>query len=88
MLQPCRTSEQRCCAAPSVTSRRAGPRPAVKRAGSAIWSAIEVPGSAALDKGGLARVYSLSCPSTGKCSAAGFYKDASGHPQAFVANES
>ncbi|HXW79126.1 MAG TPA: hypothetical protein VEJ84_06480, partial [Acidimicrobiales bacterium] len=51
-------------------------------------TAIEVPGSAALNKGGLARVYSLSCPSAGNCSAGGFYEDGAGHSQAFVANES
>jgi hypothetical protein len=55
---------------------------------SVDWhNAIEVPGSAALNKGGVARVYSLSCPSAGNCSAGGFYQEGSGRSQAFVANE-
>jgi hypothetical protein len=51
-------------------------------------NAIEVPGSATLNTGGFASVYSLSCPSAGNCSAGGSYSDGSGHAQAFVVTES
>jgi hypothetical protein len=50
-------------------------------------TAIEVPGTAALNAGGEAAVYSVSCPSAGNCAAGGFYKDISGNYQAFVASE-
>src|ERR1022692_4346862 len=53
-----------------------------------IWRpAREVPGTAALNKGGLAEVLSVSCARAGDCSAGGFYADASGHFQAFVVGE-
>src|SRR5215472_2593389 len=47
-----------------------------------------VPGSAALNKRGLAQVNSVSCASAGNCSAGGFYLDASFNTQAFVVSES
>jgi hypothetical protein len=52
-------------------------------------TAREVPGSAALNKGGLAVVHSVSCASAGNCSAGGSYGDVAGkyHLQAFVVNE-
>jgi hypothetical protein len=50
-------------------------------------TAIEVPGTAALNTGGAAEVQSVSCASAGNCAAAGSYTDSSGHSQAFVADE-
>jgi len=50
-------------------------------------TAIEVPGTAALNRGGFAGIASVSCASAGECSAGGFYTDSSGHGQAFVASE-
>src|SRR5260221_1596269 len=50
-------------------------------------AAIEVPGTAALNKGGRADVLSVSCPSAGNCAAGGRFTDGSGHIQAFVASE-
>jgi hypothetical protein len=48
------------------------------------WSkAIEVPGTARLNRGGNAAVNSVSCPRKGPCSAAGYYF-ASGVPQPFL----
>src|SRR6185437_15096276 len=47
-----------------------------------------VPGSAALNKRGLAQVNSVSCSSAGNCSAGGFYLDAAFDTQAFVASVS
>ncbi|HET7246179.1 MAG TPA: hypothetical protein VFJ07_15210 [Streptosporangiaceae bacterium] len=50
-------------------------------------TAQEVPGTAALNKGGVARVWSVSCASAGHCSAGGIYTDSAGHQQAFVVTE-
>jgi uncharacterized protein YunC (DUF1805 family) len=51
-------------------------------------TAIEVPGSGALNKGGNANVFSVSCGSAGNCSAGGYYTtDSYGHTQAFVVSE-
>ena len=56
---------------------------------SGTWGkARVVPGSAALNKRGLAQVNSVSCSSSGNCSAGGFYLDASFDTQAFVVSES
>src|SRR5258706_375301 len=49
-------------------------------------AAIEVPGTAALNKGGFATVGPVSCASAGNCAAGGFYYDGGGF-QAFVAGE-
>src|SRR5579862_497822 len=50
-------------------------------------AAVEVPGSATLNSGEDARVFSVSCAAAGECAAGGYYKDGSGHYQAFVASE-
>ena len=50
-------------------------------------TAIEVPGTAALNTGGSAWINSVSCTTAGNCSAGGAYVDASGHQQAFVVTE-
>jgi hypothetical protein len=53
-----------------------------------VWrDAAEVPGTATLNTGGAAGVSSLSCPSAGYCGAGGYYRDGSGHSQAFVVGE-
>jgi hypothetical protein len=52
------------------------------------WNnALEVPGLAALNKGGGAGASGVSCASAGNCAAAGIYLDAQGHQHAFVADE-
>ena len=73
----------------SVLLTGAGPAVAgVPSAGAGGWDkAIEVPGTAALNKGGLAQVRSVSCARAGGCAAGGSYHDGSGHQQAFVATE-
>ena len=54
-----------------------------------IWrTAQKVPGTATLNKGGNANIFSVSCGSAGNCSAGGGYTDNSGHRQAFVLSES
>jgi hypothetical protein len=76
-------------AVPSVTSASAvaaGRRQAVPAASS--WGrAIEVPGLAALNKGGDADVRDVSCPSPGNCTAVGSYKDGRRHQQGFAVAE-
>ncbi len=49
--------------------------------------AIEVPGSAKLNVGGVAEILSVSCASPGSCAAGGDYEDSSGSNQAWVADE-
>jgi hypothetical protein len=49
--------------------------------------AIEVPGTAALNKGGNANTTSVSCAAALSCAAVGEYIDRSGHDHAFVVNK-
>ena len=50
-------------------------------------TAIEVPGTAALNQGGFAEILSVSCAAAGECSAGGLYTDSSGRGQAFVVSQ-
>ena len=50
-------------------------------------SALEVPGTAALNQGGEAEVLSVSCGAAGNCSAGGIYTDSSGKEHAFIVSE-
>jgi hypothetical protein len=59
----------------------------VGETGGTWGTAIEVPGTAALNEGGDAQISSVSCATAGNCSAGGQYTDASGHVQAFVVRE-
>jgi hypothetical protein len=59
----------------------------VDKTGGTWGTAIEVPGTAALNIGGLGQVNGLSCATAGNCAAGGQYKDASGHQETFVADE-
>jgi hypothetical protein len=59
----------------------------VGETGGTWGTAAEVPGTAALNGGGSAEVYSVSCPAAGECGAGGYYTDASGRQQAFVVSE-
>ncbi len=53
-----------------------------------VWGqAVEVPGLAALNKGGNAGVGSVSCASAGNCAAGGSYLGGSGHQQGFVVSQ-
>jgi len=50
-----------------------------------VWhNAIKVPGTAALNLGGAAQVWSIFCTGIGSCTAGGRYRDNSGTLQAFV----
>lgn len=50
--------------------------------------AQRVPGSVALNSGGLAAVSSVSCPATGGCVAGGFFTDTAGGDQPFLVTQS
>jgi hypothetical protein len=57
-------------------------------ASGGTWGkAKEVPGTAALNAGGSAKIKSVSCGSAGNCGAGGYYTDSSGHQQAFVVSQ-
>jgi hypothetical protein len=59
-----------------------------ERAPSGTWhTAVEVPGTAALNRGGDAQIISVSCGSAGNCGAGGSYVNSFHHRQAFVDNE-
>ena len=49
--------------------------------------AIEVPGTGALNAGGFAGAFPLSCASAGNCATGGFYEDSAGHFHGFVASQ-
>jgi hypothetical protein len=73
------------CAAPLAVSAAPG---AWAAAGTVAWGkAIEVPGLGSLNQGGNAEVTSVSCATSGNCSAGGIYADSSGHRQAFVVSD-
>src|SRR3981081_2822529 len=67
------------------TRAATGARAAVS--GGTWGSAEEVPGSAALNQGGTARIASVSCGTAGNCSAGGDYTGSAGRQEAFVADE-
>jgi hypothetical protein len=52
-----------------------------------LGKAIAVPGLRALNKGGAAKVATVSCASAGNCAAGGHYTDRHGRGQGFVASE-
>ena len=75
----------------SATGAAAGPRLAAgtRALSGGTWgTAEEVPGTAALNRGGFAVITSVSCASAGNCSAGGFYVGPLGHSsQAFVVSQ-
>jgi hypothetical protein len=76
------------CAAAGDYLSRSGRQAFVVSERRGVWGkAIEVPGSAALNKGGDAEVISVSCPSAGYCAAGGYFTGGSRHQQTFVVNE-
>jgi hypothetical protein len=53
-----------------------------------MWgNATPIPGIIGLNVLGVANVQNVSCPSAGNCAVSGFYTDASGNEQIFVADE-
>src|SRR5215471_9204694 len=59
----------------------------VSQTGGTWHAAIEVPGTAALNRGGNAAVNEVSCASAGTCGGGGYYADSSGLQQAFVVSQ-
>jgi hypothetical protein len=77
-----------CTAGGSYTDAAKNGQAFVVTQASGKWgTAREVPGTAALNRGGSARVSSVSCPAAGTCTVGGFYTDAAKHGQAFVVTE-
>ncbi len=77
-----------CSAGGFYTDRRNRRQAFVVREIGGHWlKAIEVPGTAALNAGGNARVTWVSCASARNCAAGGSYQDRSGHQQAFVVSQ-
>src|SRR5258707_1004080 len=78
------------CAAGGVYRDRSRHSPAggASQVNGRWGTAIEVPGTAALDAGVIAEVTSVACASAGNCAAAGFYHDGSSiYSLAFVASQ-
>ena len=76
------------CAAVGNYNGRSGHQVFVTIERNGRWNkAIEVPGLAALDKGGPATVFPVSCGPAGSCAAVGTYTDGSGHDQGFAVVE-
>jgi hypothetical protein len=60
----------------------------VDETGGSWGTAVEIPGFASLDTGGLAgQLFSIWCTSPGNCSGGGAYGDGAGNAQAFVVDE-
>jgi hypothetical protein len=61
---------------------------AVASPSSHVWhTAIEVPGTAALNRDGNAQMGAVSCAAVGNCRAGGSYTDGSGREQALVVSQ-
>jgi hypothetical protein len=76
------------CAAGGQYQNRSGTQAFVVAERNGHWGrAIEVPGTSALNEGANALVTAVSCPSAGNCAAGGYYRDGSGHLQAFVVRQ-
>jgi hypothetical protein len=77
-----------CAAGGSYTDAAGNTQSFVVSEAAGTWgTAIEVPGTAALNSGGYSEVYSVSCGTAGNCGAGGYYTDASNASQAFVVSE-
>ena len=77
-----------CAAGGDYTRRNSGLQGFVADERNGRWGeAIEVPGLAALNKGGDAEVVSVSCGSAASCAAGGEYTDRHNRGQGFVADE-
>jgi hypothetical protein len=75
------------CSAGGFYTSSSGPTPAfVVSEANGAWGTAH-PVAAALNRGGIAAVSSVSCGSPGNCSAGGFYTDKSGFRRAFVVSE-
>ena len=83
------TSPGNCAAGGSFLTGTGAQQPFVVSERNGRWgSAIEVPGTAVLNVGGMAAVTSVSCGSAGNCAAGGYYApDTGGSQRVFVVSE-
>jgi hypothetical protein len=82
------SSSGNCSAAGQYTDAGNHSQAFVANESGGVWgSAIEVPGTGALNAGGNAAAWSVSCSSAGNCGAAGEYTDSAGDVRGFVVNE-
>jgi hypothetical protein len=76
------------CAASGDYTDSSGLQAFVVNEVNGTWgTAEEIPGTATLNKGGVADAFAVSCASAGNCSAGGEYENISGYEPAFVVNE-
>ena len=77
-----------CSAAGGYVDNSGHPQVFVVSQVNGTWhTAVEVPGTAALNRDGNAQIGALSCAAVGNCSAGGSYTDGSGRQQAFVVSQ-
>jgi Divergent InlB B-repeat domain len=77
-----------CAAGGYYTDGEGGTRAFVATEVRGVWgTAVEVPGTAALNSGKNARVTSISCATAGNCAVGGTYSSAGGYRQVFVVDE-
>jgi hypothetical protein len=77
-----------CTAAGGYTDSTGSGQAFVASETNGTWgTAQQIPGTAALNQGGNADPVSVSCARAGSCALGGFYKDGSGHHQAFVVSQ-
>ena len=78
-----------CAAGGDYLDRSPHPQGFVASENNGVWgTAIQVPGLAAVNKGGQSpRFPTVSCAPAGTCAAAGYYTDRSGHRQGFVVTQ-
>ena len=74
--------------AAAQTHRSAGPPGGARAVSGGAWgTAIEVPGTAALNTVGLGYTSAVSCASAGNCSAGGHYTASGGRSQVFMVSQ-
>lgn len=82
------SSAGECAAGGSYTDGAGKSQASVVSETGGVWgTAIEVPGTAALNVHGIAQVTSISCATAGNCAAGGSYFDSDYRPHAFLVSE-
>jgi hypothetical protein len=81
------TSDGNCAAGGAYIDATGAQQAFVDSEVNGVWSSAEEVG-ASMNVAGLASIYSVSCPSTGNCTAAGGFTDALGRAHAFAVSQS
>jgi hypothetical protein len=81
------TSDGNCAAGGAYIDAAGAQQAFVDSEVNGVWASAQEVG-ASLNVAGLASIYSVSCPSTGNCTAAGGFTDAQGVAHAFAVSES